>query len=193
MDRASDSPPLDLVRLIEVLDRHQVEYVIVGGVAATAYGASRETEDADCVVRRERSNLHRLASALRELNARLRVAGMTDHEARELPVQLDVMMLEKTGNSTWTTDAGSFDVLADLKDRVGHSVPYEDLITRSVVLEGDGFNFHMASLDDIIAAKTFANRPKDLEALPDLLSIQNRVSGFSPPADTPGVGPQPGL
>jgi hypothetical protein len=118
---------------------------------------------------------------------------MTDHEARELPVQLDVMMLEKTGNSTWTTDAGSFDVLADLKDRVGHSVPYEDLITRSVILEGDGFNLQMASLDDIIAAKTFANRPKDLEALPDLLSIQNRVSGFSPPADTPGVGPQPGL
>lgn len=49
----SDGPGLDLPRLIEVLNRHEVEYLLVGGVAATAHGAERETEDADCVVRRE--------------------------------------------------------------------------------------------------------------------------------------------
>lgn len=32
--------PYDLPRLIEVLDRHQVEYLIVGGAAAFAYGPS---------------------------------------------------------------------------------------------------------------------------------------------------------
>lgn len=55
--------------------------MLVGGVAALAYGANRPTEDADCVVRRERSNLDRLAAALRELDARLRVAGLSDEEA----------------------------------------------------------------------------------------------------------------
>jgi hypothetical protein len=64
-----DGPPSDLRRLIEVLDRYAVEYLIVGGAAAYAYGAKRPTDDADCVVRRERSNLDRLAGALRELNA----------------------------------------------------------------------------------------------------------------------------
>ena len=54
MTPISDGPSLDLPRLIEVLNRHEVEYLLVGGVAATAYGAERETEDADCVVRRER-------------------------------------------------------------------------------------------------------------------------------------------
>jgi hypothetical protein len=54
--------------LIEVLDRHQVEYLIVGGAAAVAYGAERPTEDADCVVSRDTVNLVRLANALRELN-----------------------------------------------------------------------------------------------------------------------------
>ena len=50
-----DGPPRDLPRLIEVLDRYEVE--IVGGAAAYAYGAERPTEGADCVVRRERTNL----------------------------------------------------------------------------------------------------------------------------------------
>ncbi len=70
-----DGPPHDLGHLIGVLDRHGVEYLMVGGVAAIGYGAERSTEDADCVVRRERSNLDRLAVALRELNARLHVGG----------------------------------------------------------------------------------------------------------------------
>jgi shikimate 5-dehydrogenase len=93
--------------------------LLVGGIAAAAYGAERRTEDADCVVRRERANLERLASALRELNARLRVAQLSDEEAKQLKVQLDGVMLENSGNSTWTTDAGAFDVLADLKDLNG--------------------------------------------------------------------------
>jgi len=99
---------------------------------------------------------------------------MSDEEARALPVQIDGTMLETTGNSTWMTDAGPFDVLADLKDHEGRSVPYEDLLTRSSVVRGDGFVVHVASVDDIIAAKTYANRNKDLEALPELREIQAR-------------------
>ena len=91
---APDGPPHDLPRLIKMLDHHQVEYLIVGGAAAYAYGAERPTDDADCVVSRERANLDRLASALRELHARLRVGGMTDAEARTLPVQVDAMALD---------------------------------------------------------------------------------------------------
>ncbi len=126
------------------------------------------------MVRRERANLERLASALRELHARLRIAHVSDEEAKQLKVQLDGVMLENTGNSTWTTDAGPFDVLADLKDAAGRSVPYEALIARSMVLQGDGFVLRVASLGDVIAAKSFANREKDREALPKLLDLQRR-------------------
>lgn len=131
-----DGSPHDLGRLIEVLDRHEVEYPMVGGVAAVGYGAERPTEGADCVVRRERSNLDRLASALRELNARLRVGGMTDAEARTLPVQIDSTTLEMAGMSTWMTDAGPFDVLAGLEAADGRLVPYEELAERSNVISG---------------------------------------------------------
>jgi len=174
MTQTNSGPPLDLNRLLEVLTRNDVDFVVVGGSAAGFLGASRLTEDADCVVRRERANLEKLASALRELHARLRVARMSDEEAKALPVKVDSMMLETTGSSTWTTDAGPFDVLADLKDFEGRSVPYDDLLTRSMMVRGDGFVVHIASVDDIIAAKTFANRDKDREALPELLDIQER-------------------
>lgn len=71
-------PPLNLNRLLGVLARHEVDFVVVGGSAVGSLGAARLTEDADCVVRRERANLDRLAEALRELHARLRVARMND-------------------------------------------------------------------------------------------------------------------
>jgi len=45
--------PLDVVRLIETLESHQVDYLVVGGVAAIAYGALRPTQDVDCVVGRD--------------------------------------------------------------------------------------------------------------------------------------------
>lgn len=180
---ATDGPSLDLARLIEALNRHGVEYLLCGGAAATAYGADRRSEDADCVVRRDRANLNRLAAALRELNARLRVATMTDEEAKSLPVQIDRTTLADLSITTWMTDAGPFDVLAGLEASDGRLVPYEELMERSTVLEGQGFFIHAASLDDIIHAKERANRPKDLEALPELRDIRD---GRRSPGDESG-------
>ena len=62
----------------------------------------------------------------------------------------------------------------ELKDFEGQPVYYDELLSRSMVVRGDGFVVHVASVDDIIAAKSFANREKDREALPELLDIQKR-------------------
>jgi len=168
----TSGPPHDLTRLLGALNRHGVEYLLCGGAGAVAYGATRRTEDADCVVRREGENLDRLAAALRGLNARLRVSGMSDEESRRLPVQLDGQMLAAADISTWMTDAGAFDVLSGLRDSAGRIVPYSELVQRERVIEGRGFTVHVAALDDIIAAKEYANRPKDREALPELRAIR---------------------
>jgi hypothetical protein len=165
-------PGHDLARLITSLDRHGVAYLLAGGAAARAYGATRLTEDADCVVRRERDNLDRLASAMRELHARLRIAGMSDEESRQLPVQLDGAMLASAEMSTWMTDAGGFDVLPGLVDAEGRLVPYEELATRERLIEGEGFTIRAAALEDIITAKERADRPKDREALPELRALR---------------------
>jgi len=174
--------PHDLPRLIATLNRHSVEYLIVGGAAAFAYGVTRPTDDADCVVRRDRANLDRLADALVELNARLRVGGMTDAEARMLPVKVDGGMFDAAGMSTWMTDAGPLDVLAGLEASDGRMVPYEELLERSTVLHGDGFEIRAAALEDIIRAKERADRPKDREALPELRALRDGPGNAEMPA-----------
>jgi hypothetical protein len=179
-------PQHDLARLIATLDHHGVDYLLAGGAAARAYGAQRLTEDADCVVRRERANLDRLAGAMKELNARLRVAGMSDDEARLLPVQLDGAMLAGADISTWMTDAGGFDVLPGLFAADGRLVPYEELVTRENVIAGVGFTIRAAALDDIITAKEHADRPKDQDALPELRALRDaqHAPENAPPAPT---------
>lgn len=167
-DDRSEAPTLDLLRLVEALSRHRVEYLIVGGVAALGYGARKPTQDLDCVVADGPDNLDRLATAMRELEARLRVDGMTDAEAKLLPVQIDRQMLAALEISTWMTEAGPFDVLTDLRAADGRRVPYEELAERSSVIATRGITIRLAALEDIIASKRWANRPKDRKALEEL-------------------------
>jgi len=168
----SARPQLDVVRLIGTLDRYGVDYVIVGGLAATGYGARRLTDDADCVVSREQTNLDRLAEAMRELGARLHVEGMSDEEAKQLPVQLDGNTLGALEISTWVTDAGGLDVLANIPAADGRRISYGELACRATTIQGEGFVIRAAALDDIIASKEWANRKKDHEALPELYELR---------------------
>ena len=77
----------------------------MGGLAARAHGAERQTSDVDCVPNTTVENLERMAAALVELDGRLRVGGMSDEEARSLPVTIDAETLSSFGSSTWMTDA----------------------------------------------------------------------------------------
>ncbi len=120
------------------MDRYEVEYLVVGGVAARAYGAVRSTENFDCLVRRAADNLDRLAAAMRELNARLHVEGLSDEESKRLPVQLDARTISRMEISIWSTDAGDLDVLADMPARDGQRRHYEDLTANAQVVEAVG-------------------------------------------------------
>ena len=64
--------------ILAVLERHGVEYVVVGGFAARMHGATRPTRDVDVTPATTRQNLDRLAAALRELHARIRTEGAPD-------------------------------------------------------------------------------------------------------------------
>lgn len=176
MTPGSDAPRVDLERIVEVLERHGVEFILVGGAAATVFGAERATDDTDCLARRSEVNLDRLAAAMRELAARLRVEGLSDAEAAALPVRVDGTMLAEMEISTWTTDAGWFDVLADIPASDGRRLRYEDVLDTTVTFEVGGVTVAVASLDVIIASKEWANRPKDLIALPELRKLRGDPS-----------------
>lgn len=171
-DAIGDS--FDPARILATLAAHSVDFLLVGGFAAEAHGALRQTYDLDLVPQPSQDNYERLAAALRELNARLRVGGMTDEEARQLPVQVDGRTLRSFGNSTWATDAGAVDVLTELPDRDGRRRSYQELAIRRVAQEIGGVIVQLAALDDIVTSKEFADRPKDHDALPELRQLQSR-------------------
>ncbi|MDQ6688360.1 MAG: nucleotidyl transferase AbiEii/AbiGii toxin family protein [Actinomycetota bacterium] len=143
-------------------------------MAAIAHGAVRATSDLDCLARRSRENLERLAAAMRELNARLRVEGLSDEEAALLPTPLDSDTLGRMEISTWRTNGGDLDVLTDIPARDGHRLRYEDVIQRAAVQEVHGIAVRVAALEDVIASKEWADRPKDHEALPELRELAAR-------------------
>ena len=65
--------------ILEVLARHDVDFIVVGGVCAVLLGAPVATFDLDVVHARSEENLRRLSNALDELDAHYR-----DHLPRRL-------------------------------------------------------------------------------------------------------------
>jgi hypothetical protein len=153
--------------LLEVLERHGVRYVVIGGLAAELHGSPYITRDVDVTPSRERANLRRLAGALRELKAQLRVPGS------EEPVEVPLDEHSFDWGTTWTfvTDLGYLDV-ALLPDG---TQGYEDLrrgATRERITET--LQVHVASLGDVIRSKEAAGREKDRAVLPVLRQVLER-------------------
>jgi hypothetical protein len=94
-------------RILEALAAHEVDYVLIGGLAGIARGSSYPTYDVDIAYAHDRDNLERLASALRELGATLRGAPAG------LPFVLDWKTLEAGSHFMFDTPFGSLDILHD--------------------------------------------------------------------------------
>jgi hypothetical protein len=173
----------DPERIVRTLTAHGVACVIVGGIGAQLHGAARPTMDFDLVADFGRQNLRRLAAAMRELGARTRTEGYVDEatlEASKALVHED--FFERMEITTWDTDAGALDVLRNIPAADGARQTYQDLAERSTNTQYGTVVVKVASLDDIVASKQWANRPKDTAALPELRSLQDRGDDRPGPA-----------
>lgn len=155
--------PLDAVAVLEVLVRHQVNFVVIGGIAAISHGYPLPTEDVDVTPSRDRDNLERLARALRELGARLRTAS----DPTGVPFPVDPDMLRRAESWTLRTRLGDLDIVFAPAGTQG----FDDL-RRDAALTDLGTTrpvpVLIASLADVIRSKEAANREKDRAQLPAL-------------------------
>ena len=151
--------------VIGLLGRHEVRYVLIGGLAAVTHGASVVTQDVDICPARDPDNLERLAAALREVNAHLRGADPG------LPFRLDARTLAAGDSFTFTTDVGWLDILGTPAGTAG----YDDLARTAPALELFGHRVLVADVDDLIRMKRAAGRPKDLLAAEELGALRDEL------------------
>jgi hypothetical protein len=160
--------PLQPQELFEVLARHHVQYVLIGGLAATLHGSSALTNDADICPDPSPQNLGRLAAALHDMDARVRA----DTEPEGIPVSIDVEFLQRMNLLNLTTRFGDFDIAV----RPAGTQGYDELARLAIEMEIDGTVVHVASLADIIRSKEAADRPKDRATLPVLYALQDEIA-----------------
>jgi hypothetical protein len=135
-------------RLAEVFKRWRVEYLFIGKSGAIFYGFPETTQDADIFPAKNPENGRKLVGALREMGYEL-----TPEIERDLIAGKDFVQLR----------SGPFDL--DLVFAPDGIETFAEAKSRSIIIAGQ---FPVASLDDIIASKRAANRPKDRESLPRL-------------------------
>ncbi len=145
--------PLDPELLFRTLARHEVEFVLIGALAARLQGFPRFTRDADITPARDSANLVRLAAALRELDARI----YTEQIPEGLAFDCSPQMLARADIWNLITKAGRVDLAFNPSGTTG----FADLAPQAVRFEVYGHTLLAARLEDIMRSKEAAGRPQD--------------------------------
>ena len=145
-------------KLLPVLVRGQVEFILIGGVAGIIHGSSRLTYDVDVVYSRTSTNIKQLAETLKPFAPYLRGAPPG------LPFHWDERTIRNGLNFTLITELGDLDLLGEVTG--GGS--YGNLLAHSFEVEAFTVKFRCIDLPTLIKLKRAAGRPKDLESLAEL-------------------------
>lgn len=152
---------VNLQKIITCLAKNQVEFVVIGGVAATVHGSAYVTYDLDICYSRDEENLARMAKALAPYHPRLR--DVPD----DLPFFWDERTLRRGLNFTLKTDLGDIDLLGEVAG-IGD---FEQALASSIFVQLFGVECAVLSLKALIKAKRAADRPKDHLILPELEAL----------------------
>lgn len=155
----------DPSRLLRTLVEHDVRFVLIGGLAARLWGSPTVTNDVDICYARDRPNLESLAEVLRLLDARLR--GVPE----EVPFLLDAPTLEHGDHFTFVTAAGNLDCLGVPSGSQG----YDNLAATCRRMQLGELSVQVCGLEDLIAMKESAGRPKDRIELEVLYALMDEL------------------
>lgn len=151
--------------IITALDRYDVVYVLIGGVAAIAHGAPTVTTDLDLVPEQSSGNLGRLVECLCALGAR----RVTEPDS---PPSLPSVDGLRYRIEQFDSPQGAIDVVFEVT-RIGG---YERLLAHADHMDFEGTAVLVASLDDLIMGKQGSDRDKDRTHLRLLLAVKRELS-----------------
>lgn len=150
---------LNAEKLIRTLHNADVQFVVIGGMAAVTHGSAHITEDVDVCYERTPANYERIVEALTPHHPTLRGAPP------DLPFQWDTATLKNGANFTLSTDAG-------LLGHVSGLGSYAPVRAQAEPLELYERETWVLSLEGLIRSKEATGRAKDERMLPELRSLQ---------------------
>jgi hypothetical protein len=156
---------IDLEKAITSLAAHDVEYVIVGGVAITLHSSGYITRDLDFCYSRTKANIARLVAALAPFKPSLR------NWPEDLPFIFDESTIRSGTNFTFDTFIGSIDLLGEVKGIGDYAAALENSVSFRIY----GCEIRALTLDALIKSKTAADRPKDHLVLPELYALREAL------------------
>ena len=164
-----DRGPVQFYELLRSLVEGNVDFIVVGGVAAVLEGAPVSTFDLDIVYFLDETNIDRLAGVLEELHA-----VYVDPGGRSIRPTSE--RLRGGGHHLLRTRHGRLDVMGS----VGNALTYPGLLSQSRNQTVRGLEIIVLGLEALIATKESADRPKDravLDLLRETLAQQERHDG----------------
>lgn len=144
-----------------------VEFVIIGGLAAQAHGSPSITADVDVVPLWDPANLRRVEAVLRDIVA---IRHGVQPGGPALP-PLDAHTLLAGAVFTLNSKFGRIDLLANPDP----GLDYAELRKSALLVSFLGLPLRFASLDDLIAMKRAAGRPKDRIELEILGALREEI------------------
>ncbi|MBO1322815.1 hypothetical protein [Acanthopleuribacter pedis] len=150
------SPLANFLEILKVLTKHEVDFIVVGGVCGVFHGAPITTFDLDILRATDEANAPKLLGALDELEGRSRL--------HQKVVKPNHGHLKARGHLLLNTRFGHLDILAT----IGKGHDYDDLIQQAKTGSLQSISFRLLDLETLIKTKEEVGRPKDLAVLPVL-------------------------
>jgi predicted nucleotidyltransferase len=146
----------ELLRRLAAAD---AEFVVIGGIAVSAWGVIRGTKDVDIVISPAVENLKRVAEVA------VAAGGHVQQGEGLLGSPMSIASALASGDQVMIeTDLGRLLVVQGLEG----VPPYEELLERASRAEVLGVSVSVCSLDDLKVMKRVAGRTRDLADLEDL-------------------------
>ncbi|MFL5797680.1 MAG: DUF6036 family nucleotidyltransferase [Actinomycetota bacterium] len=157
--------------VIEALERANVRYVVVGGLAVVLHGHARLTADIDVALDLRPDHVRRAVASLGELGLRPRApVDLADLASADLRARwrseqgMEVLSLWDPNEPMRAVDVF-----------VENPIDFDELWDRSLVVPLEGTRVRIASIPDLIGMKEAVGRPTDLEDIAALKEIQRRT------------------
>lgn len=142
--RGPGQSALFLLDVAAVLTEQEIEYMVIGAMAAAVHGSIRATTDADALVSVGKSKLAQLKGVLKKagFNVELRSGDADD------PIPALLVLGDKHGNRV--------DLLCGLRGLE------KDVFSRAITVPFLGSSLRVVGVEDFVAMKCFAGGPQDL-------------------------------